>query len=199
MEIIMSYIISSYNKDGFYRYSLNGHTLLTTAEKSAKEQTTNQATKYIHRHSLEVVKTFKVDDKPRETTTGKHFCQFEKCQETKRKMYGGNNWDDYCWFHTAVDFYTKRKSMETANGKERVIYAVPKLRKSQALKLLEELIENYDDIESYTDTKVAMRTKFFDNLLKVGVARMDEYAFISRSKDTLRGIVVGLIEAGDLL
>ncbi len=198
-EIQMFYIVSDYNHDGFYRYSLKGYNLLTLAETSAKEQTENQTTKYIHRHSLEVVKTFKVDDKPRETTTGKHFCKFENCSETQRKMYHGDSHDDYCWFHTAVTWYTMTKSYEVKNGEETRVYAVPKMTKAKARKLLKELVDIFDEIESYNDKFVAMREKFFANLLHAGVARMDEYAFISRSKKSLKGIVIGLIEGGNLL
>lgn len=199
-EIQMFYVVSDYNHDNFYRYSLKGYSLLTLAETRAKDETKDQKTQYIHRHSLEVVKTFKVDDKPKETTTGKHSCKFEKCSETQRKIaYGDDNFDDYCWFHCAVSWYIMRKSQEVKNGEETKIYAIPKMTKTKAKKLLKELVDNYDEIESYNEQNVTMKENFFGHLLDAGVARMDEYAFISRSKKSLKGIAIGLIEGGDLL
>ena len=145
-EKLTFYENTSYKKSDFRKYNLKGQILLILAEKKAKESASNHTTIFIHRHILEVRKTFKVTDTPKETTPSANICEFEKCEKPKHTDRN-NNWRDFCSLHTAVQW---RNEIGSKNNKK-LDFTPPikKIPQKLGLNLLEMLVEAGRSWSSY--------------------------------------------------
>ncbi len=203
------YQVSDRNYDSFYEHQLTGTNLLTVAEEEAKKQTSNQNTRYIHRHTLEVLKTFKVEDKPKQTQLNKHTCKYEKC--TKAVVLDGKNSGssvlfEYCHTHIAIIWHGKlsRKFAVIGKYQERPEYLMPKIAKSKALKLLKIVVDYHENCDGYSSLHEGARTILVQAVGNAGMRPATYPRYQAKSMephrtDTIFQMCYTIVEAGGLV
>ena len=202
------YQISDRKEDSFYASNLSGTNLLTVAEEEAKGQTKNQHTRYIHRHTLEVIKTFKVEDKPKETQINRKTCKFEQC--TKAVVLDGKNSGssflfEYCHLHAGIvwhgnlarEFHKENKYVEKKH------YEMPKLAKAKAEKLLKIVVDYHENCDGYSSYHETERDYLVSEVRKAGMTPAIYPRYTPKNlephlKETIRQMCYTIVEAGGL-
>lgn len=106
-EKITFYKVSSYGESGYGLQKKDIISSLTESENIAKQQATEtREVHYIHKHTLEVVKNFKIKDAPK-VAKFHHFCQYAECPLEAIKD-SNNGQRPFCSLHTALHWRNMR-------------------------------------------------------------------------------------------
>ncbi len=207
-KTLIFYKVSTSQTDSYYTDNLTGTNLLTVAEEQAKEETKNQATRFIHKHTLETYKTFKVEDKPRQTRINKQICDFEGCN--KAPVLGVNEGGtshlcDYCHIHAGLLWHAQlsRSFVEDNKYGDPPYFTMPKTTKANAERLLRRLINHHEHCDKYGTQYEGEREILIDALKKAGMRgaiyeRRQVKTVSPTHHSTIKQMCWTVIEAGGL-
>jgi hypothetical protein len=197
-EFFTVYRVDWSDNDDFKSQNLKGFSLLSNAEVEAKSQTQNQATRYIHRHTLEIVKQYKVEDKPQAVKKHEFVCNFENCNREQRIKFSDNH-GEYCLFHTALMWHNYRESSKLERVENQSIFC-PTLKPAIAREFVEDLVLCEPHLDAYYGEMETERENLEEAIFEAGIHDISaEDSPIELSKYNIKELISAIIEGGKLV